>query len=103
MMNGVVVLDELLDGLEILQDFMNRHGFESTAVRLGIVDGKFSLLSGNDAVNIPSVAGYWSEAETLTADTVVRELALKMEKQVSRWLESTGVFAISTERLRMAN
>lgn len=102
-MSTAFALDELLDCLEILQGFMSRHGFESTAVRVGVVDGKFSLLSGDDAFNLPSVEGYWSEVETLTADTVVRDLASKMEKQVACWEDATGVFAFSKDQFRMAN
>lgn len=111
---GMLSVNDLTEELEILQGFIAHHGFESNPVRVGVVSGKFTLLSGQDAVNEPSEEGYWSEVSELTTDTVVRDLAIKLSREVddsyalqtSCWGTRSGVIAISRAKvnmLRMAN
>lgn len=110
---GLPTVSDLTSEIEILQDFMHRYGFDTNPIRIGVVEGKFSFLSGEDARD-PCESGYWSEVATLSADSSseeIRNLAIKLSAEVSdsyalqtsSWGQGTGVFVISTERLRMAN
>jgi hypothetical protein len=107
-------LNDLAEELEVFQGFMRRNGFDTTFVRVGVVDGKFSFLSGSDAEEDPSEEGYWSCVSSLTKDddlATLRWLANKLSSEVldshalqtSYWGSGTGVVAVGSSNIRVAN
>jgi hypothetical protein len=116
---GLLSREDLIEELDILRGFLGRHGFEYTDVRLGVVDGKYQLLSGDDASALPQCSGYWSENNPLTAEDSEEMISMLADDlrsqvmdshamQVSNWgtAQGSGVVTVSrdiAQKLRMAN